>query len=66
MFNSLKFAATLGAALVLSSAGAKADLITNGNFSTTSGYGQIGYNGDRPRLDHQRLQFHLPPAPAAQ
>jgi PEP-CTERM motif len=44
MFNSLKFAATFGAALLLFGAGAKADLITNGNFSTTTGYGQIGDN----------------------
>jgi len=42
-FNST-LAATLGAALLLFGVGAKADLITNGNFSTTTGYGQIGYN----------------------
>jgi PEP-CTERM motif/Protein of unknown function (DUF642) len=40
------FAATLGAALLLFSAGAKADLITNGSFETTTGYGQIGWNGN--------------------
>ena len=44
MFKSVKLAATLGAALLLFGAGAKADLITNGSFSTTTGYGQIGYN----------------------
>ncbi len=44
MFNTLKFTATLGAALLLFSASAKADLITNGSFETTTGYGQIGYN----------------------
>jgi hypothetical protein len=38
-------AVTLGAALLLFGAGAKADLITNGNFSsTTNGGGQLGYN----------------------
>ncbi len=45
MFNSLKFAATLGAALVFVGLAAKADLITNGSFeSATNGYGQLGYN----------------------
>ena len=44
-FN-LTLAATLGAALILFGAGAKADLITNGNFSTSTGYGQIGWNGN--------------------
>ena len=44
MFNNLKFAATVGAALLLFGAGAKADLITNGGFETTTGYGQIGTN----------------------
>jgi hypothetical protein len=44
MFNNLKFAATVGAALLLFGASAKADLITNGNFSTTTGFGQIGFN----------------------
>jgi PEP-CTERM motif len=44
MFNNLKFAATVGAALLLFGAGAKADLITNGGFETTTGYGQIGSN----------------------
>ena len=49
-FNST-LAVTLGAALLLFGAGAKADLITNGNFSTSAGfngnstaYGQLGYN----------------------
>jgi len=38
-------AVTLGAALLLFGAGAEADLITNGNFSsTTNGGGQLGYN----------------------
>ena len=46
MFKSVKLAATLGAALMLFSVGAKADLITNGSFETTTGYGQIGWNGN--------------------
>jgi len=37
--------AALGCAALLSLSGlAEADLITNGNFSTTSGFGQVGYN----------------------
>jgi len=46
MFKSVKLTAALGAALLLFGAGAKADLITNGNFTTTTGYGQIGWNGN--------------------
>ncbi len=41
--SALSFA-TLGLALSLAATGARADLITNGNFTTNGGGGQIGYN----------------------
>lgn len=45
-FYSTAMAAVIGLGLSLGAVGAKADLITNGNFnSLTGGIGQIGYNG---------------------